>query len=200
MKKRPYKMRRRAQSQEQTRQRIVEATAELHGSVGPRNTTISAVAERAGVQRLTVYRHFPDDVSLFQACSAHWLSRNPPPEPGEWQDEPAPAKRTVLALTRVYDYYRRTESMWTFVYRDAELVPAMQAPLDGFHSYLDAIRRDLLDAWHPVGRKPQALAAALGHVLRFTTWASLKTESIGQKQIVALAAGWITKSAEASSQ
>jgi len=70
-----YRIRRRAEQVDQTRQRIVETTAELHGSVGPAATTIAAIADRAGVTRLTVYRHFPDDAALFAACSAHWIAQ-----------------------------------------------------------------------------------------------------------------------------
>src|SRR5215471_19726118 len=72
---RPYRMRRRAEQVDQTRQRIVAATVQLHGTLGPAATTIAAIAEAAGVTRLTVYRHFPDDAALFGACSAHWISR-----------------------------------------------------------------------------------------------------------------------------
>ena len=79
---RPYRKHRRAELEQQTRERIVEAAVDLHGSVGPARTTVSGVAERAGVQRATVYRHFPDDESLFAACSAHWRERNARARPG----------------------------------------------------------------------------------------------------------------------
>jgi len=78
--KRPYQLKKRAMSREETRRKIVEATMHLHEEIGPRATTISAIAERAGVQRLTVYNHFPDETAVFQACTSHWLSLNPPPD------------------------------------------------------------------------------------------------------------------------
>ena len=82
--KRTYKMKRRAEQEAETRQRITEAAMRLHGTVGPARTSISAVADRAGVRRSTVYRHFPDEEALFGACSQHWAERNPPPDLGRW--------------------------------------------------------------------------------------------------------------------
>ena len=95
-------MRRRAEQVDQTRQRIVEATVELHGSVGPALTTIAAVAEAAGVTRLTVYRHFPDDAALFAACSAHWISRQQLPDPGAWSQIGDPAARLRAGLADLH--------------------------------------------------------------------------------------------------
>src|SRR5215204_2491067 len=82
--KRTYRKSRRAELEDETRRRITDAAVELHGSVGPARTTISAVAERAGVQRATVYRHFPDEEALFDACSAHWMAQHPLPDPTAW--------------------------------------------------------------------------------------------------------------------
>src|SRR5512134_1449821 len=98
--KRRYRKRRRAALEEETRRRITEAAVELHGTIGPARTTVSAVADRAGVQRATVYRHFPDEESLFAACSAHWAMLNPPPDPGSW-DEPDPDRRLAVALEQL---------------------------------------------------------------------------------------------------
>src|SRR6266851_6093020 len=102
---RKYELKQRAQSQAETRQRIVEATVELHDSLGPARTTISAIAERAGVQRLTVYRHFPDDRSLFRACSGHWAARNPKPDPSSWAAVDDPEARLRLALAEIYAFF-----------------------------------------------------------------------------------------------
>jgi AcrR family transcriptional regulator len=192
MKKRPYKMRQRAESQEQTRQRIVEATAELHGSVGPRDTTISAVAELAGVQRLTVYRHFPDEESLFKACSSHWLSVNPPPNASDWADVENGEQKTSAALNAIYHYYSDTCSMWSLVYRDSDLVPAMEKPLEEFHAYLDQICDRLCTSWHPRGRRPRKLDATVRHVLRFSTWSSLDELELDDAEKADLALRWIS--------
>src|SRR5438309_7399128 len=108
---RKYELKQRAQSQAETRQRIVEATVALHDSLGPSRTTISAIAERAGVQRLTVYRHFPDERTLFQACSSHWTSRNPKPDLATWAALDDPEERLRTALAEIYAFYRATEGM-----------------------------------------------------------------------------------------
>src|SRR3954469_22389923 len=89
--KRPYRMRRRAELEEQTRRRITESTIALHEELGPARTSISAIAERAGVRRSTVYRHFPDENALFAACSTHWRAANPPPNPRAWAATEDPA-------------------------------------------------------------------------------------------------------------
>src|ERR671915_1215643 len=99
---RKYEMKRRARRQEETRRRIIEATVELHQTVGMARTTISAIAEKAGVQRLTVYRHFPDERALFHACTGHWRAANPPPEPGPWSQIADPHERLGMALAEVY--------------------------------------------------------------------------------------------------
>jgi AcrR family transcriptional regulator len=191
MKKRKYNMKQRARDQERTREKIVTATADLHGSVGPKNTSISAVAEKAGVQRLTVYRHFPDEESLFLACSSHWLSENPPPEPCDWANEANVEQRTAAALCAIYGYYRRTSTMWRLVYRDIDEVPAMQGPLDAFHDYLGSIRDDLVAHWQPRGRKPRRLKATVAHLLRFSTWESLDREQLAERDMVDLGIRWI---------
>src|SRR5215210_5876346 len=127
--RRKYTKRRRAQSEQETRQRITEAAVALHGTVGPARTTISAVAERAGVQRATVYRHFPDDESLFAACSGHFRAMNPSPDPVALREVSDPAARLRRALTDTYAYYGRTEAMAENVFRDAPLVEAMAKPV-----------------------------------------------------------------------
>src|SRR4051812_13594626 len=105
---RKYEQKRRAEQQAETRRRIVEAMVALHGEVGPARTTISAIAERAGVERLTVYRHFEDETAMFEACSAHFAAEvAPPPDPAAWADMPDPAERLRTALLAFYAYFRR---------------------------------------------------------------------------------------------
>ena len=122
---RPYRKRRRAEQEAETRQRITEAAMRLHGTVGPAHTTISDVAAEAGVQRGTVYRHFPDAESLFLACSAHWASLNPPPDPSAWARIADPDERLRHALAEMYRWYEWAEPMLVNVTRDAEAVPAL---------------------------------------------------------------------------
>ena len=125
--KRRYRKRRRAQLEDETRRRITEATVDLHGTVGPARTTVSAIAERAGVQRATVYRHFPDEESLFGACSAHWLAANPLPDLAEWAEIADPDERLRVGLGELYAWFDRGEYMLEKTTRDAAVVPAMQA-------------------------------------------------------------------------
>src|SRR5687767_6704618 len=90
---RRYRKRLRAEQEQRTRERITKAAVKLHGSVGPARTTVSGVAREAGVQRATVYRHFPDEASLFAACTAHYWAANPVPDPGAWSSISDPAGR-----------------------------------------------------------------------------------------------------------
>src|SRR3954465_6854432 len=116
--RRPYRKRRRAEQEQATRQRIVGATLGLPATLGPARTTISAIAEKAGVQRLTVYRHFPDERELFAACNAHWLAPPPPPDPSSWS-----ALRP--ALRELYGWYRRNADMLGNSLRDAPSLPTL---------------------------------------------------------------------------
>jgi AcrR family transcriptional regulator len=111
--KRTYRMKRRAELEAQTRLRITESAVALHGTLGPARTSISAIAERAGVRRSTVYRHFPDEAALFAACSSHWRAANPPPELAAWRAIADPDERLRVALRELYGHYRRTEAMRT---------------------------------------------------------------------------------------
>jgi len=196
MSQRPYKMQKRAASQDRTRQKIVEATVELHGSVGPKNTSISAVARRAGVRRLTVYRHFPDEFALFSACSSHWMSTNPPPDPAAWMGIADPERRTAAALTALYGYYRKNAAMIGLVFRDVAEVEALRAPVDAFVGYLRFVCDDIAAAWHPKGRKPQPLVATVAHAVAFSTWQSLGEPGMPDAKIVRLVLLWIAASAD----
>ena len=117
-KKRPYRKKRRAELEEETRRRITESAVELHGTVGPSHTSMSAVAERAGVRRSTLYRHFPDEGVLFEACSAHWNAANPPPDLSRWAAIGDPDERLKRALEELYGFWRRTEPMMANLIRD----------------------------------------------------------------------------------
>jgi AcrR family transcriptional regulator len=136
----------RAEQQEETRRRIVEAIVELHKTIGPAQTTITAIAERAGVERLTVYRHFPDDAALFSACSDHWRAANPHPDLASWVDVIDPVDRMRRALTEVYRYYERTQGMLGNVLRDAELLPVLSNQLAGYQKFLSAAQATLSSA------------------------------------------------------
>jgi AcrR family transcriptional regulator len=144
---------------------------ELHGTLGPSRTSISAVAERAGVRRSTVYRHFPDEAALFTACSSHWAQLNPPPDIGAWAAIEDPAKRLRTALGELYSFYERTDQMMDNLIRDEDLVPTVKRMFGAYRGYLDAAREVLMD-----GRRARKRAAAIGHALAFPTWRSLVRE------------------------
>lgn len=164
----------------------------LHEEVGPGNTTISAVAERAGVQRLTVYRHFPDETALFAACTSQWLLDNPPPDPAAYRDvAPAPA-RVRAALRALYRYYRGTERMWLAAHRDEAQVPALRAPMKKFRDYLKAIADDLTAIQRANGRRRDNVALTLRHAVQFRTWHSLKGQGASDEAIADLVVAWLS--------
>ncbi len=191
MSTRKYTKTRRAEQQNETRARIVDATVKLHEALGPAQTSIMAIAEAAGVQRLTVYRHFPDDASLFEACSIRYLKLHPPPQPAAWGGIEHPGERSRTALLAFYRYYRQTEQMWRAAYRDVDQVAAMQVPMDRFEAYLDQVTDDLVQAWHITPDARKSLKLTLRHALRFSTWQSLKNAKLKDKKIAELVQGWL---------
>ena len=174
--KRSYQKRRRAESEAQTRRRITEAAAKLHGTLGPARTTIKGIATEAGVQRATVYRHFPDLESLFLACSTHWASLNPPPDPDAWRQVTDPVIRLRQGLSELYAWYGWAEPMLTNVFRDATSVPAMTQPLEEFQRHFQALHQALMSRRRLSGRSRARVSAAIGHALAFATWHSLILE------------------------
>ena len=175
--KRKYELKQRAAEMAATRQRITEAAVELHGTVGPARTTLSAVAQKAGVQRHTVYRHFPTDADLFEACSSHYLTANPWPDLEPWRTIRDPQQRLAHALEELYAYYERTEPMYSNVLRDAELVDAVRPTLEPLQAYLAEAATILATGWPARGRRRHVLDAALHHAIDFHTWRSLTTNN-----------------------
>lgn len=173
MERRPYRQAQRARQQEATRRRIVEATASLHAEVGPAATTISAIAQRAGVQRLTVYRHFPDEQGLFEACGALAEERHPSPDPAAWEAIADPAARAEAALTALYAYYAADAKGLALVLRDAAGLPALHAVIAPFLAYLAAIADDLAARWDASAGTARALRAAAGLAVGFDAWRAL---------------------------
>ena len=192
---RRYELRKRADAMEATRQRITEAAVELHGSVGPARTTITAIAERAGVQRQTVYRHFPTEDDLFTACSQHFYEGDRWPDPERWRAIADPAERLAAALDELYAYYERTEPMFSNVLRDAELVDFARDAVAPLQAYLDEAAQALTGGRPARGRRRQLLKRALRHALAFSTWHSLTTNGIGRSD----AAKLVTALVEAAS-
>jgi len=190
--RRKYTKRRRAESEQETRLRITEAAVALHGSVGPARTTISAIADKAGVQRATVYRHFPDEKSLFAACSGHYAALNPPPDLTAWSDEEDAGTRLRRALTEMYAWYGRTEPMLENVLRDAPRVPAMAEPVSLRLAYLGMAIDALLTGRRERGHARRRVKAALTHALSFPTWQSLvRDNGLADDEAVTLMAGMV---------
>jgi AcrR family transcriptional regulator len=192
---RDYRMRKRADDIAETRQRIVEAAVRLHGSIGPAATTISALAEEAGVTRLTVYRHFPDDQSLFVACSAHWAAAQILPDPAAWSRIGDPTQRLRTALADLYRFYRSAEPMLTNIHRDRSALPK---DICERNDATDARYRDLLLQPFTVRRgRRKRLGAVLGHALSFGTWRSLCVDNrLSDREAVEAMAALVRATAE----
>jgi AcrR family transcriptional regulator len=171
--KRPYRKKRRAELEAQTQLRITESAVALHGTLGPSRTSMSAIAERAGVRRSTLYRHFPDEAAVFDACSAHWRAANPAPDLAAWAAIDDPDRRLRAALEELYAYYGRTEGMLVNLYRDAELMPIVQRRFSDFGNYLTGARHALMGGRRLRGKARDRVEAATGHALAFATWRSL---------------------------
>jgi AcrR family transcriptional regulator len=182
---RKYELKQRAESEEETRLRIVESAVHLHEEVGDAQTTISAIAERAGVSRVTVYRHFPDQRALLSACTSHYFALHPPPDPSIWERVDDPEDRLRVALRELYAFYRRTERMMARAEQDAPANPILAELLDPFTSYLAGIRDSLAAA---LGRADDLLVvASIGHALAFGTWRSLvRLQGLDDAQAVAI--------------
>jgi AcrR family transcriptional regulator len=171
--KRTYRLKQRATEMAETRSRIVRAAVQLHGTVGPARTTLSAIARHAGVQRHTVYRHFPTEAALFGACSAHFFAAHPLPELELWRTIGDPRERLVRALDELYAYYELAESMFSNVLRDAELVDAARDALVPWQEFLARVAGILATGWPVRGRRRRVLAVALRHAVDFQVWRSL---------------------------
>jgi AcrR family transcriptional regulator len=170
-KTRGYTMRARQESVEQTRLRITEATMRLHERVGPAATTVSAIADEAGVTRLTVYRHFPNDAALVIACSGHWRALHPRPDQNGWASIADPVQRLRTALSETYTWAHSAAPMMTKIYRDLDAMPAF---VREFLAKDEQSRVTILaTGFRARGRATQRLRAALRHAMHIQTWESL---------------------------
>ncbi|HEX6488922.1 MAG TPA: helix-turn-helix domain-containing protein [Candidatus Dormibacteraeota bacterium] len=166
---RKYELKKRAERQEETRRRITEAATELHSSVGPARTTIAAIAERAGVQRQTVYKHFPDEYALFGACTSLSWEQNPGPDPAVWRLTATGEQRLRRGLTELYGYFGANRQLLANVRRDADTMPVVRWAFSKFRAgWLADCRAALCEGW------PQSASAAIGHAVDFAAWDSLE--------------------------
>lgn len=175
-KKRPYKMKRRAELEAQTKQRITESAVELHGTLGPAWTSMKAIAEHAGVPRSTVYRHFADEEAVFGACSAHWGMENPPPDVTLWEKIADPEERLQTALGQLYPYYRRAGAMLDKLLRDEAQVPMVAKAFAPYHQLMEMIAEILMRDRGLRGRARNRTRAAIAHAIAFRAYQQLTEE------------------------
>ncbi|MBO0830374.1 MAG: TetR family transcriptional regulator [Actinobacteria bacterium] len=166
---RRYELKARAEAQARTRQQIVDAAIHLHQTLGPARTTVTAIAEHAGVGRLTVYRHFPQEADLYAACSSTYWERHPLPDPEPWRAIADPAQRLRAALADSYAYHRRTAAMTNRVLADASDSPRMVP----YHQHWRDAAEVVASGWKLTGRAHRRTRAAVGLALSFSTWQSL---------------------------
>jgi AcrR family transcriptional regulator len=190
--KRRYEKRARAAHEQATRMRIVDAAIALHGTVGPARTTVSAIAERAGVRRATVYHHFPDERTLFLGCSGTWAERHPPPDPATWATVADPSERVAAALDALYRWYEGVEPMLSAVLRDIEAMPIIAEIQERRLAYLAVVEDGLAAGWEPAGGR---LRATIGLALDFFAWRTLAARGLSRSDAVAVMASAVRAAA-----
>ncbi len=174
---RRYRLKARAQRQDNNRRRIVEAAYQLHMTIGASRASTSAIARLAGVKSPTVQRHFPDLASLFMACTLHGMQLDPPPDPAAWQRVADPRDRLRVALCELYPSYRRRRAVYLDM-PNFEGVPGLEALWAAQAQQMEWWRRALAEGWQVTDDRRESLIAALGHAIDFWTWRSL-TEGQG---------------------
>ena len=194
---RPYKKKQRARQEAETRRRITEAVVDLHRTVGPAHTTVTEVAKRAGVGRMTVYNHFPTEADLIEACSTHWSSENPLPDPTEWEEVEDLDERLERALLELYSWYADTEDMMGKVLRDAPIVtPLGDLMEERWWALVDQMCATLLRGRDLKGHERKKALAALHVALDFTTWRTLTNQGLSHNAAAGLAAGFVSSALE----
>jgi AcrR family transcriptional regulator len=194
--RRKYELKVRAESQRRTRERIVQATMELHREVGPANTTVAEIARRAHVQRLTVYNHFPEDSELFGACQAHWIALHPLPDLSAALALPDPTERVRAALRAFYGWYRETAPMAEKIQRDRGAVPALDALMEQTaDARLAQLAETLGVGLRSQGRRAQRQRALIRLALDFWTWRRLDREGLDDDTAADLMSEAVTSAA-----
>jgi AcrR family transcriptional regulator len=159
--------------QDETRRKIIDAAVGLHTTVGPAHTTDLAIAERAGVTRRTFYRHFPDEVSLFRACTRDAMEKWPTPDSKGWRRIADPVERLEVALRELYAHYRVAGRGLVVIMRDAPLLRPGLLPTPNRGDLMRAINGELMEGWGVRGRRRDVVRAAVAHATSITTWQSL---------------------------
>jgi AcrR family transcriptional regulator len=179
-------MGRRQEALEQTRDRVTQAAFELHSTVGPAQASISAIADRAGVQRHTVYSHFPNMESLIEACTEHGMRVSALPDPAAWSAIADPGQRLERGLMELYAYYRSNARLLGNVVRDMAVMPELVTGSRRFIAALEKIGEALATGWTVRPGRHHMLGAALGHAVSFGTWQSLAGFGLSDGEATAL--------------
>jgi AcrR family transcriptional regulator len=191
--KRPYRKRKRAEAEEETRRRITEAAVELHGTLGPASTKLTQIADLAGVSRMTVYNHFPTDADLFGACSSHWASQHPTPDVDAWKELSDPTARLQTALSELYGWYATNQQMMGNILRDAPLVPAVGEIMEAWWGgYMDAVVDTLSEGWPAETGTEGALRVTLRVVVDFHTWSILGASGLENEEAARIASEMVS--------
>lgn len=187
--KRAYRKRRRAESEEETRRRITEAAVELHGTIGPAHTTVTDLAKRAGVSRMTVYNHFPTDADVFKACSSHWAAENPLPDTSSWSEVSDPEERLRTGLHDLYRWYAQKQGMLTNILRDAPIVPAVGDLMEGFWGgFMADVTGTLTRDWPTRHGEQDELRAMIALAADFNSWRVLTSHGMDDDDAADVAA------------
>lgn len=190
-KRRPYRLGRRQTAVARTRERIVAAAFDLHATIGPSRTTIRAIADHAGVQRHTVYAHFPDLDALYEACTTHGIRSTGMPEPETWRSIIEPTDRLRHGLTEMVAWYRSNERMLGNVLFDVDPSAPPPATPDPFEIRMSAVFYVLTEPWSVDAERHSAFAAVVGHALAFTTWRTLTGGGLTDDQAVTILVGLV---------
>ena len=180
--KRKYELKARAEAQRATRARIAAAAAALHEEVGVAGATVADIARRAGVQRLTVYNHFPDLGALLPACTAHWLTEHPMPDLASALALDGPAERLRTALAALYGWYRETAVMQRTVHGERPSVPELDAWMAASS---DQMLSELADSLASGSGEPD-VRPLVAVALDFWTWQRLDREGLSDESAAEL--------------
>jgi len=192
-KSRPYRKRKRARQERETRRRVTEAAVELHRTQGPAAAAITDIAKQAGVSRMTVYSHFPAETDLFMACSTHWAASNPFPDPTAWAEIDDPHRRLGTALDELYRWYDDKQDMMGKVFRDLRTVDALAEVMDELWSpYVQQIVDTLAQGWPEEHTDKAELTAALKLALDFDTWRLLTGSGLANGAAASLVTRMVT--------
>jgi AcrR family transcriptional regulator len=195
--RRTYELKARAERQEETRRRIVQATMELHQEVGPARTTVAEIARRAGVQRLTVYNHFPEDGQLFAACQGLFLSRHPIPDFAEALAVEDPRARTKAVLVALYESHRERQQMMSKILRDRAVLPALDELMrNGLDAGFAQLAEAIAGGFGVRGKRLVRVRALAALALDFWTWDRLNREGFDDAAAADLMADVVARAAD----